>query len=66
MKQLIIFLIVTTIIIVDCNYYFEYCVNREMPAQYFYPATIFIISIVALYIRYLIKLIINILNLKQQ
>jgi len=65
MKQLIIFLIVTALLTVAGNFYIEYCVNRDMPTLYSYPLTVVMIVIVAFYLRYLAKTIINILNLKK-
>ena len=66
MKQLIIFLIVTSLLIVAGNFYFEYCVNRDMPTLYSYPITVVMIVIGAYYLRYLIKTIINLLKFKQE
>lgn len=66
MKKLIIFLVVTALLIVGCNYYFEYAVNRDLPAALSYPLTVVMIVLVAFYFRYLVKLIINLLNLKKQ
>jgi hypothetical protein len=66
MKQLIIFLIVTALLTVAGNFYFEYCVNRDMPTLYSYPITVVMIVLGAYYLRYLAKTIINLLKLKKQ
>lgn len=66
MKKLIIFLLITFLLIVVCDFYFEYAVSREIPAALSYVTTVAMIVIVAFYFRYLVKTIINLLNLKKQ
>lgn len=64
MKTLIVFLAFTAGIIISGNYYFEYCVNREISEFIYIPATIAIIITIVFYIKYLVNVIIKLLNLK--
>lgn len=64
MKQFIIFLITTTALVVVCNYYFEYCINREINQAIMISASVGIIILVGFYLKYLIALIQNVLKLK--
>lgn len=65
MKTLMIFVTITLLVMVAGNLYFEFAVNREMPTAFSYPLTVVMIAIVGFYMVYLIKTIINLLNLKK-
>lgn len=65
MKQLIKFLVITALLVIGCNYYFEYAVNRDLPTVFSYPLAVVMLIIVAFYFRYLVKTIINLLNFKK-
>ena len=64
MKQFIIWLIITTAVVLTCNYYFEYCINREINQALMISASVGIIILLAFYLKYAIKLLQNILKLK--
>ncbi len=64
MKQFIIWLIITTGLVFLANYYFEYCINREINQALLITASVGMVIIVAFYLRYLVKLLQNLLKLK--
>lgn len=66
MRKLFIFLVVTALVVVTNDLYAEYCVDRSLDKMYSYPAIIAMIIINVLYLRYLVKSIINLLKLNKQ
>jgi len=64
MKVLLIFLLVTTAVIIGSDYFFEYCVSREVNYTVMCVVSIFITIAWILYLRYLVRLIIKLLKLK--
>jgi hypothetical protein len=64
MKTFILFLLTTTALIVLGNYYFEYCINREIDQWLMITASVGMVIVVAFYLRYVVKLLQNILKLK--
>lgn len=62
MKVFIKLTVLTILVVVLCSLYFEYCINRPLNVYIQYAVTTLVIIGVAVYLVYLVKQLLKILN----
>ena len=62
MKVFIKLTVLTILVIVLCSVYFEYCINRPLNVYLQYAITTVVIIGVVIYLAYMVKQLLKILN----
>lgn len=66
MKNLIVFLLSTTIVVLGVTFYTDYCINAPCPLWLSLPLGLILVVGLFYYGRYLVNLIAKLLNFKEQ